>query len=239
MLTRDLDSCLKDKLKFEALGAQVFIWPCIKIKYSTIIPDEPKSKTRYPQQFDWVIFTSQHAVKALDSTLSASPASRDSIAIRNDKVKYAVIGPRTKNLFIKLFHQEPDFMPSKATAKCLAKELPAQLGDKILLPQSNLTRPELKNILGSRSLKLNLTIKAYTAYENILDNSKNFQFKQTDFIYFASPSAVKNFFIKLKPQDKNNNLDLGINKITALCIGPTTLKAAQCFFSKTYIYNIL
>ena len=219
------------------------MYPCIKIEFSPVIPDSVED----PEKYNWVIFPSQHAVKAFcHSVLRNDRAQRDQLTVRNleinqppldsrlnadsnklesnriwNDIQFAVIGEQTKTQFIKLFKKAPDFMPSAPTAKNLGQELPVKLGQTILLPQSNLARPELKTILQSRGCQ----VTSFTAYKNILDDSENkinLELEKLDYIYFASPSAINNFLFK---SDNFTNS-------TALCIGPTTLKAAKKHFER-------
>lgn len=88
------------------------------------------------ERYEWIVFTSRNAVDAVAARLRTIPST----------VRRATVGPQTRDAL-----DRAGLGPSVTPSRSLASALPAALGDvrglRILLPRSDLARPELPAVL--------------------------------------------------------------------------------------------
>lgn len=190
------------------------LYPCI-----AIIP--PSDSTALDDclhnlvAFDWLILTSTNAVFALDNRLRAL-----NIQLNCTKMKIAVVGSKTAQVFYDTFGLQPDFIPTEFTGEALATTLPIEADQHIFLPQSALANDALSNTLKKRGAQ----VISVVAYETTIgtggaDVPQMLRDHQIDAITFTSPSSVHNFMQRVQP--------LKPFDIDVVCIGSTTAKTAS------------
>ena len=194
-------------------GGIPIAYPCIEIK----LPAEPydlDSHLRDLHNFDWLALSSSNAVWALAERARAVGAEREFA-----NIKIAALGPATSAELRRQFSRAADFTPTLYSAEGLARQLPLEQGDRVLLPQSDLADEKTARILRARGG----AVTALVAYRTIagtggLDVPSLIVQGEIDALSFASPSAVR-YFRQRCPLE-------GALRLPALCLGPSTAKAA-------------
>lgn len=204
LVTRSTNQAEEFITQLNQLGAKTIALPLIETK--GINQKELKSNIS-DQQFNWIIFTSPNAVNYFFETVSPGEV----------KSKIAVVGSKTKDI-VEEYNLNVDFMPSKFTAKKLAKELPLDGRETIFIPRSSLAKDDAITILKAR----NCNVKTIAIYENTpvthSDEELNNLFTNPiDYITFASGSTINSFL----------KLGVSIKKEKVICIGPETAKVAK------------
>jgi uroporphyrinogen-III synthase len=163
-------------------GATVYHCPLIRIA-PPLNPTEFDAAVKALRRYDWLVFTSAHAVRAV--------LSRRSIP---DRVRVACVGVATANEVLKS-HENVTLAPTEASSKALADAL-AHVGvanARILWPRSEIAEARLKidlEALGAR-------VDAPVAYRNVPDHGGGtllatlLSNHTLNAIAFASGSAVK------------------------------------------------
>lgn len=194
--------------KLVKLGAVPVVFPLIEVKPV----NSDLLKTTYSnEKFDWLIFTSSVAVKSFFDVISPKKVSS----------KIAAVGTQTK-ANLESLGLKVDFIPSAATAQKLAKEIPVQSNEKVLIPRSRIAKDTIVEILGAK----NKNIIAITAYDNTpVDYSKE-QIEEVlntpiDVITFTSGSTVDSFM------DLIRKYKIKLGNIKKVSIGPSTTSAAE------------
>jgi uroporphyrinogen-III synthase len=199
----------------EHLGAEVTLVPAVAFEP----PEDSGPLDRALQElsrFDWVLFTSQNAVRFASirlKQLGLPPATR----------QIAAVGPATAaTARLEGFHV--DYVATNHTARSLAGELRDQIADRsVFLPRSDRSDPAIARALSEAGARVTDAIAYRTTAPPpppaaILSGLRSADF---DVAIFASPSAF-------------HNLDgfLGSGSLAALAgrtqfaaIGPTTAKA--------------
>ena len=204
IVTRSKSQAFELISRLEELGAKTIALPLIKT--SAINKTELSQKIEQ-SNFSWIIFTSPNAVKFFFETISP----------KNIPSKIAAVGSKTKE-HLEALGFNIDFIPTKFTAKQLAKEITVNPNESFFIPRSNLANDAAVDVLENR----NAVVETLSIYENTsvkyskaeLDNI----FKQPiDFTTFTSGSTVNSF------------MKLGINTQMGevICIGPETAKIAK------------
>lgn len=212
--------------KLENSGAEVFVLPAIEIK-PVAGWDAVDKYISALETYDWLIFTSQHAVRYFFQRM-------EQLTIRNDrqnKPKIAAVGESTKNR-IEENNYDVSFTPEKFTALDLAQTLPGIAGKKILFPHGDKISRAAIDELKKRGACVDEVI-VYTNETVILNEAAmGLLSEKFDFIIFMSPSAVKNIrnFIS-----KSN---IVLNHSPIMAIGPETGNAARNEFENVTVADV-
>ena len=204
-----------------ALGAEIRQLPMVNFA-----PPEDSAELdaalRKFTEFDWVVFTSQNAVRfvfrrgcELKSRRSTQPA----------RPLIAAVGPATaqaaRNLDIRV-----DYVAENQSGEALAAELRGRMaGMKVFLPRSDRADDRLPALLRAAGADV-LEVEAYrtTAPESVdtqvLESIKS---AAVNAVVFASPSAFDNFRGALAP---GTVADLS-KRVQFAAIGPTTAGAIR------------
>lgn len=218
VVTRDASQAKSFVRQLKNRGAEVFQFPTLQI---TDVDDRNQvvETVGDKSQFDWIIFTSANAVKYF---LSYADFRHESI----QKLKVACVGNKTADLLAE-FGLRPELTPEKYTTRDLLIALQEYdlNGNRILLPVSNLSRPELEQGLQD----LGAQVQRIEVYKNIPYNNpkKKILYKRicddlVDCITFFSPSAL-NSFIDIMDNDVVGLINS--RNIILAVIGPTTAQA--------------
>lgn len=173
-----------------------------------------ENKFKNLNKYNWILFTSRNGVKKFIEKCKLLGISLSEI-----KTKIAAVGPKTAKE-LKINNIEVNFLPSKFTTECLARELPANAGDKLLLIRSKLANEEMEEILKSRGFYVD-TLRIYEVKYSISSYNID-EILDCDIIIFTSASSVKAL---------TNLLDEKVirklkEKCTVACIGPVTSETA-------------
>lgn len=170
--------------------------------------------------FDWMVFTSEHAVTAFLNAYDKSHDDRRALA----SVKIAAVGPKTAEA-LRAQHLWVDAMPKQHNAAGLLtlSVFAKKRGLKILLPQAKDARPELQEGLRKRHSVTVIVTYAKRLQrwdQKMRDTAVS---KPIDWVTFFSPSAVASF----AKQMPKNDLAKFLKHTKAAVIGHTTRDALK------------
>ncbi len=181
VVTRARAQASQLRLMLETLGATVVEAPVLRVTFRS---DGLATDERMGSRWDWIAFTSQNGVEAFFAALRA--AGRDARALGPTLV--AAVGAATAAA-LERYGVMADFVPSRATGECLAVELPAATGARVLLPQGSLAEDRLAEGLRARGAH----VEAAVVYETLpvpLDDRLRPEVTNADAITFASASSA-------------------------------------------------
>lgn len=170
------------------------------------------------RQYDWLIFTSQNAVRHFFSR-SLAPAAEELT------LKIAAVGEKTESL-LKRLGMNSLVVADVAHAEGLAEKLSLYdlSGKRILFPRAKDGNETLVELLTQRGADVHVVEAYRTIMPPDLDRKKFITLiteQKIDIVHFCSPSAVKNFFRILQEENLRN----AISSLEFLAMGPTTEKA--------------
>lgn len=174
------------------------------------------------QQFDWLIFTSAQAVRAVVER--AADLLRP--LVRTDcRLRVACVGPVTAEAARKA-DLPVAYVALTHHGVALANELGGKLqGAKVLLPRSDRANPDLPRALarfGAQVTEL-VAYRTLRPAETDQDGLKKIVDGQADAILFFSPSAVQHF----AELTGNGQLLQIQDKLAITAVGPVTAKALR------------
>ncbi len=179
-------------------GAVPVSVPAIVIDYSSNA--ELTNALARVGEFDWAVFTSKNAAEAVFRTTDTISGPR-----------VAAVGPRTA-AELEARRVKVDLIPDEHTAEGLLDAMGNVDGLRILLPQSAIARPTLRNGLTSKGAH----VTAVTAYHTLSVKVDRSLLGAADVILFSSPSAVESVV--------NGG---GVPEHAKIvCVGPTTTRTA-------------
>jgi len=205
--------------RLEALGAVALDLPTIEIAPAddtTALDDALLSLHRY----DWLVFTSPNAVRAVDDRMEALAADRNAVG-RTTAV--ASVGPSTTEAIRGRFpgsevavQPEVGFRAEGLIDAFRARGVRSQ---RFLLPSSDRARPALAHAL----IEQGAEVDAVTAYRTITPPALRQRFQEIllagfDLATFASPSAIENL-VEITGDT--------IRGVRSAVIGPVTEEAAR------------
>lgn len=181
------------------IGADPVSVPAIEIDIS---PREELVKAlENPADFNWILFTSRNAVDAVFAIVESISGPR-----------IAAVGPRTADA-LTAHGAAIDLMPEVHTALGLLDVLPNVAGEKVLLPESEIALPALRDGLVERGAH----VTAVTAYLTRELEVNLHHLEEADVVLFSSPSAVDSI-VNSSGVPENTRV---------VCVGPTTTAAAE------------
>jgi|Deesub1362B_J571_1020462.scaffolds.fasta_scaffold00002_136 uroporphyrinogen-III synthase len=220
VVTRSPDQAPPFLREIERRGGKALLFPTLLAQASDN-KEEKKNILKRLDQFHWIVFSSENAVRYF-----WAETKKNSLSLAQNKI--AVVGPKTATTLQRLGIQI-DLIPTKYSAAGLLDSLKKEnmKGKDILLPVSNLTRPELA--VGLK--KLGARVHTAVFYQIVpnpgfkkerLEHLIKHQYIQA--ITFFSPSSFT-FLVRLMGDStydllKNHNIALA-------AIGPTTAKVIR------------
>jgi uroporphyrinogen-III synthase len=206
------DGPLSTELK--TLGLPVLVWAAVRVLPADATAlEEALSRA---QSFDWIVFTSRHAVAAVTSRLSSPPSG----------VRTAAVG-RSTAAVLKQHGWPVDLVPGESSAAGLVAAFAASgsaRSARVLYPASSRALPTLAAGLTQLGAEVT-TVEAYrTASGTALDVADCRSWIARDAVgavTFASPSAVAELESALGREDFRRLL----GRAPAVAIGPTTARA--------------
>jgi uroporphyrinogen-III synthase len=200
--------------ELRSLGLPVLVWAAVRVlPADTARLDEALSRVA---SFDWIVFTSRHAVAAVTGRLPAPPPG----------VRCATVGRATAAVLTQR-GWPVDLTPGESSAAGLVAAFAdrgAARGARILYPASSRALP----ILAAGLTQLGAQVTTVEAYRTVpgtaLDvaDCRSWIARQgIGAVTFASPSAVAELESALGPEDFARLLGAA----PAVAIGPTTARA--------------
>ena len=221
VLTRSPEQASQSSAIFEKLGANVLLFPTIKIIPPKSWEEFDKSVKRL-REFDYIIFTSPNAVK-----MFCRRCQEISVEADFHLIKVVAVGKKTESLCGE--NNIPvHITPYKFTSKGIIKKLKEIDfgGKRFFIPKSAIARDELK--LGIEEIGgIVHTADVYDVVilekEEIKENIEELSKQKPDVYIFTSPSTFENFS-KIIGLTKPAEYFLD-SRIAA--IGPTTKSAIE------------
>jgi uroporphyrinogen III methyltransferase/synthase len=172
--------------ELERLGAEVVYLPLVR--YEPLENNQPLDEVLWNlAEFDWLILTSQNAVRFLTARRETLPGRSAALT------KIAAVGTATADA-AQAAGWDVDFVSSRATGEALAQELGERVRRKrVLLPRSDRARPDLPEALRRAGAEM-IEVVAYRTVFADLRNSPGAEILRNgrvDVITFASPSAFQ------------------------------------------------
>jgi len=213
--SRDLAEAL------ESLGAMTLLLPTVNFAPPQNAQPLDSALRRLPQ-FDWILFTSQNAVRFLfqqacrvDKKRSAQPRRPFVAAVG------AATAQAARNLDIRV-----DFVAQTQTGESLAAELGAVMaGATVLLPRSDRADKRLPAALRKAGAEVEEVVAYRTTMPESFDPAilRSIRENRVDVILFASPSAFENFCVAIAPMEAE---ELS-SRVNFAAIGTTTAGAIR------------
>ena len=216
VVTRDesADGPLSTRLR--ALGADVLHWPTVEIH-----PPEdavPLSNAlRALESYDWIVFSSQHAVTAVTSLRRRCPST----------IRIAAVGSATAES-LHLAGWPVEVVPEEHGGDGLVAALSRHtelIGQHVLYPASSIARPTVKAELEALGAKVD-QVTTYEVRDAVLDAAACMtavQAGRVQAITFASPSALD----ALRRILGAERCDRLLGELAVAVIGPTTAAALR------------
>ena len=213
---------LTDRLR--QLGADVISYPCIETQ--TIWPNMPVVEALASlDQYHWLVLTSPAGVEVLAQLLDAAEMDMRNLA----HMKIAVIGAGTAKK-LKEHGLRADYVPAVYDSVHLAEGLIrlVQEGERVLMLRAEIGTPELPELLAQACV----AFEDVPVYQTLYQNGRSEEMAEllaqgaVDVVTFTSASTVQGFVESL-PEGTD------FTGFTALCIGPSTEKAAKAAGMRT------
>ncbi len=225
VVTRAAEQAKDFVAELERLGAEVMVMPMV----SSADPEDClplDGALRALASFDWIVFTSQNAVRYFAKRCGALGIER--IAPSTTKAKVAAVGPATAQAA----QQEGirvDFTAGRFRGTALAEELGVKVsGKRILIPRSDRAGNELPAALRAVGAEVSDVI----AYRTLAPAATNGELwargmLETDVIAFASPSAFHHFAESQGIELLQDRMHSPRSHTKLAAIGPTTAAAIR------------
>jgi uroporphyrinogen-III synthase len=204
LLTRDI----------AAQNVRTAVLPTIRFKKLPLSFTGKQSLLRL-QHYDYLIFTSPRTV-----TFFIQELAKQKITLPAKMPAVAAVGPTTAD-FCRQAGLKVHFIPNHFGANELASTLPEVSGKKILFPHSALASSEASCLLRKRGAH----VTPFALYTTLPLSAKILPFSEKNppaIILFLSPSSVAAF----SKQVRRSRLRKPALEAEALCLGPTTARAA-------------
>jgi len=208
--------------ELERLGAEVLILPTVS--FAPPSDWQPvDSALRAIDEFDWILLTSQNAVRFLAQRLRE--LKLDPKVVETEKPSIAAIGSATAQAAAEVGFRV-DYTAQERSGEGLARELQASLkNSRVLLPRSDRADDRLPNLLRQAGAHVTEVVAYRTAAPKELDAQivNRVQRAELDAVVFASPSAYHN----LSDVIGAKQLSELSSRVDFAAIGPTTARALR------------
>ena len=191
VVTRAPEQASELQHALEALGAEVFLLPTVGFAPAEDLRPLDAALARF-RDFDWLLFTSQNAVRYFSARARELHLDLNSPGIRRPRV--AAVGPATSQAASQEGFQV-DFVPSNHSGEALAAELSGVIhGSRILLPRSDRAGSRLPEALRKSGAQLTEVVAYRTLAPESLAPALLSQILSVgvDALIFSSPSAFHN-----------------------------------------------
>jgi uroporphyrinogen III methyltransferase / synthase len=204
-------------------GASVILFPCVEFAAPDDCGPLDTALSRL-DEFDWIAFTSQNAVRFFRQRQCETDSTRSAPATGHAKI--AALGASTAEAATKA-GCAVDFVAPNARSgpEFVAAFAPLARGQKVLLPQSDQAGDRISEALSEAGVIVTPVVAYRTCVPQSLDDDALARIRRdrADLIFFGSPSAFRNFVQMVGQQTVTQltaNLAFG-------AIGPTTASAIR------------
>jgi len=208
--------------ELERLGAEVLILPTVS--FAPPSDWQPvDSALRAICEFDWILLTSQNAVRFLAQRVRE--LKLDQKILETEKPSIAAVGLATAQAAAEAGFRV-DYTAQERSGEGLARELQASLRNRrVLLPRSDRADDRLPNLLRETGAQVTEVVAYRTAVPKTLDTEivDRVQRADVDAIVFASPSAYHNL---TEAMGAKRLTELS-SRVDFAAIGPTTARALR------------
>jgi uroporphyrinogen III methyltransferase/synthase len=206
----------------ESLGAHVFLLPTVSFAPPQNFAELDAALGRL-SDFDWILFTSQNAVRFFCRRWTETGCERT--AFSSGRGRVAAVGAATAQV-IAAEGMRVDYVAKTRTGKSLGAELRDSVaGKEVLLPRSDRVDDRLPSALREAGARVTEVVAYRTLRPEKLDHEilTRVRHSEMDAIVFASPSAFHNL-AALVPSAELAALS---NRIQFATIGSTTTRALR------------
>jgi uroporphyrinogen III methyltransferase/synthase len=206
----------------ERLGAEVVLLPMVRFAVPEDLASLDGAIGRLAE-FDWILFTSQNAVRFFSVRQSELGIAPDSPSFGKHRI--AVVGPATRAA-AEAEDFRVDYVARNHTGEALARELAESIGNcNVLLPRSDRADDRLPDALREAGARVTDVIAYRTAGPQKVDSTNlcRLQRAEADVIVFASPSAFHNLRQFIPAADLASLSE----RVHFAAIGPTTARALR------------
>jgi len=199
-------------------GATVIECPLIRVE-----PIDPPPSLHDLSRFDWIVFTSMHAVRSFAEALRIGGGdSRDLAGLR-----IAAVGARTAAELWSQLRLRADLVPQEHRAAALSRALLAEMRrsettPRVLFPCGTLAREELAAALREASVEVEELVVYRTLEEPPTPQARQavermVRLGDLDAVLLYSPSAARSLV----------SHQVEVDEAAIVCVGPTTAAAAS------------
>ncbi len=225
LITRDGPKSAQMASDLRALGASPVVLPTLEVSTEGIDTAALDEALNDLGRYGWVVWTSANGVRtSLTRLFEGFGADARALA----GCRLACVGAATAKALAD-FGLKPDFVPQKATASALARQLldehgPSLRQKPVLALLAEAARPDLPQMLRAGEVQLDVVVPYRTAapeqwpikaMEALLDG-------QLDVVTFMSPSAIRHLEHMVAPQ----SLSKAVGDALVACVGPVTAQTA-------------
>jgi uroporphyrinogen-III synthase len=223
VITHDKEQAQDQAELFQTLGAEIFYYPCIEI-----VPfDQDKEldsalREAAAGKYDWLVLNDADTALVVGERMQA--AGIDPILIPR-RLKVATIGCMTEKYTKEFMGLDSAFAPEVYTPDYVAEAMKLKAGDRVLLPQSSVTRMSLAKCLRNTGAE----VTAINAYRTLIGKGGDavpvmLWEGKIDCITFTFPTAVRYFVKRLDYEGGTLSM---LDDICVACIGPLTSATAR------------
>ncbi|MCS6826972.1 MAG: uroporphyrinogen-III synthase [Caldilinea sp.] len=221
-ITHDKEQAQDQVDLFAALGATIYYYPCIQI-----IPYEDKELENAVREaaigkYDWLVLNDADTAWVVGEAMRAAGIDPNQIPRR---LKVATIGCMTEIYTKEFLGLDSSFAPEIYTPEYVAEALRLKPGDRVLLPQSSMTRASLAKCLRNTGAE----VTAINAYRTVIGRGGDpvpelLWEGKIDVVTFTFPTAVRYFVKRLEYEGGSKAM---LDDVCIACIGPLTAAAAR------------
>ncbi len=193
VLTRAHEQSATLQRALEKGGAEVIVLPCVEFCAADNLAPLDESLHQLAE-FDWLVFTSQNAVKFFSRRLRETRC--DPMNLSEPRPRVAAIGPATRDVAVRAgWDAELKDAGIRSGAEFAAKMVGKAKGKRFLLPQSDLAAPHIADRLREAGAIVTSVVAYRTCVPKSLDGEQVDRIRRegADAVIFASPSALRNF----------------------------------------------
>lgn len=208
---------------FSAKGATVYYYPAIDLVPFEKTDDlDAALREAAAGNYDWLVLNDADTILVVADRVKAIGLDPSRFPRR---LKVATIGCMTEQWTQELLGIRSDFAPEDYSTEYVAQALHVGPGNKVLLPQSAMTRATLTKCLVDTGAQ----VSAINAYRTLIgrggDPVPSMLWEgQIDVITFTFPTAVRYFSKRIKAEGGGLSM---LDNVVVACIGPLTAGAAR------------
>lgn len=222
VVTHDKEQAQDQAELFRALGAEVYYYPCIETLPSADSDLDAALIEAAAGKYDWLVLNDADTAMVVGERMRA--ADIDPVLIPR-RLKVATIGCMTEIYTKEFMGLDSAFAPEVYTPEYVAEAMKLKPGDRVLLPQSAVTRMSLAKCLRNTGAE----VTAINAYRTVIGKGGDpipvlLWEGKIDCLVFTFPTAVRYFVKRL---DYEGGTLAMLDDITIACIGPLTSAAAH------------